>query len=811
MSEVGKGRELEVSFVIASRNEPPELLARTVTGLHETARTVPYEIVVVDDASDVPVELVPHERLTLLRTRRPFGTMRSLGLGCAQASGRVLVTLDAHMTFADDWLEHYLAAIDSRTLVCPGAWTYNLTRSLYFGVDLFWRGGVHHVWWAYNWRTVQPRDRVVDVPMVLGACYGLERATYEQLGGFSPHYRVWGMVEQDLSYRAWMSGLRVRCATRARVGHFYRKRRPEGTSVSTPDFRYNQLLFGHCQLEEELGAKLNRYLDPPPEDLSNLASPEVVAWRELVQSNRRRRDSDLLRGPLRALGRTLPVKVSKGTVRFRTGRLPASVLAERATAEERGLRDGLPVLGDPFASWVQEGLSEPAGTTRLPGGVVTFGDRALLLLGGDEGSVPALQLELLRAGAALHCAKTVSLDDAGRAVGHAAPLQLDGAEVLPEAVGSSFSGGRRPIDLVAFVTYQPGARWRLDPITEGAALLALLGLCDIAVGERASALKRLRTAVAGARCVRVRRGPARAAAGRLVRLLRKDEAAPPNDLSFVHFGTAIGLQLEDARWRRRIAASLPAGAAIQAVAAPTARFRVERQRRSGYRLRREGMGTVVRTPTLTALADELESRLHFAVARRAEEALFVHAGVVAVGDLAIVLPGRSRSGKSTLVRALVRAGARYLSDEYAVVDERGRVWPYPKALHVRNGNGLVTRVPIETLGGQQRYRPAEVALVVDTAYVPGSVWDPAEVSVGDAYLSLMDNAVRAKELPSATLKRTTAMASDAMRLRGPRPEAEEVARDLLDRLEAWIPGQPPGPEVPSQQRAQPEKSRVRRG
>jgi hypothetical protein len=33
----------------------------------------------------------------------------------------------------------------------------------------------------------------------------------------------------------------------------------------------------------------------------------------------------------------------------------------------------------------------------------------------------------------------------------------------------------------------------------------------------------------------------------------------------------------------------------------------------------------------------------------------------------------SYSGKTTLVSELIRAGATYYSDEYAVIDERGRV------------------------------------------------------------------------------------------------------------------------------------------
>src|ERR687894_479249 len=50
--------------------------------------------------------------------------------------------------------------------------------------------------------------------------------------------------------------------------------------------------------------------------------------------------------------------------------------------------------------------------------------------------------------------------------------------------------------------------------------------------------------------------------------------------------------------------------------------------------------------------------------------------VVARGGRALVRPGPSLSGKTTLVAALVRSGAAYLSDEFAVLDPEGRVHPY---------------------------------------------------------------------------------------------------------------------------------------
>ena len=61
--------------------------------------------------------------------------------------------------------------------------------------------------------------------------------------------------------------------------------------------------------------------------------------------------------------------------------------------------------------------------------------------------------------------------------------------------------------------------------------------------------------------------------------------------------------------------------------------------------------------SVQADADVVESWDQLAVATLAKELVFVHAGVVGWRNRAIVIPGRSLSGKSTLVLALVVAVA----------------------------------------------------------------------------------------------------------------------------------------------------------
>src|SRR5215213_8179122 len=64
----------------------------------------------------------------------------------------------------------------------------------------------------------------------------------------------------------------------------------------------------------------------------------------------------------------------------------------------------------------------------------------------------------------------------------------------------------------------------------------------------------------------------------------------------------------------------------------------------------------------------IESQLRTWIAVQAPNSIFVHAGAVAHNGGAIIVPGESFSGKTTLVAELVRRGAIYLSDEFAVID-----------------------------------------------------------------------------------------------------------------------------------------------
>jgi hypothetical protein len=147
---------------------------------------------------------------------------------------------------------------------------------------------------------------------------------------------------------------------------------------------------------------------------------------------------------------------------------------------------------------------------------------------------------------------------------------------------------------------------------------------------------------------------------------------------------------------------------------------------------------------------------------------------------AILLPGRSFRGKSTLVAALVRAGATYYSDEYAVLDDRGRVHPYARPLSLRREGGLgAARLPVEALGGTVGEHPLPVGLVAVTHYRAGAQWRPRRLSPGQATLALLNETVAARSRPVTALRTLHRVAAGAATFRGVRGEAEENAPLIL--------------------------------
>lgn len=182
------------------------------------------------------------------------------------------------------------------------------------------------------------------------------------------------------------------------------------------------------------------------------------------------------------------------------------------------------------------------------------------------------------------------------------------------------------------------------------------------------------------------------------------------------------------------------------------------------------------------VAEGVIASLELWVAEHAEGVVFVHAGVVAVGEYALLLPGRSSTGKTTLTAELLRLGADYGSDEYAVLDAEGRVHAYPRPLRLRTADSR-PRVPAAEFGAAVFVGSRTVAAVASVQHEVGADLTLRPLSAGSAVLRLFDNTVCAASRPAESLDvlvRATAAPFDG--LEGVRGEARAAGPKVLNVL-----------------------------
>ena len=261
-------------------------------------------------------------------------------------------------------------------------------------------------------------------------------------------------------------------------------------------------------------------------------------------------------------------------------------------------------------------------------------------------------------------------------------------------------------------------------------------------------------------------------------------------LSFTSYGVRVGLRVNDASILDQIVARLPPGAKPSSTRVVDHLYSL-----TGYtggtngKIRRFNLGywnlvRFARSRSFEDMLNEFESHVQLTVAEYAPRRVFVHAGVVGWKGAAILIPGASYSGKTTLVAELIRAGAAYYSDEYAVIDERGRVHAYPRPLGIRSPDAArAKKVKAREMGAEVGAKPLRVGLVISTRFKEAARWRPRELTRGKGVLEMLSNTVSARTQPELVLNVLPRALETAKILKGARGEARNVVDSILAQAE----------------------------
>ena len=257
----------------------------------------------------------------------------------------------------------------------------------------------------------------------------------------------------------------------------------------------------------------------------------------------------------------------------------------------------------------------------------------------------------------------------------------------------------------------------------------------------------------------------------------------PHQIPFEAFGLEIRFCTNSPELLERVEPMLPPGWRRRPRSSKQMRLGLLEEDEDVYSIYRDS-NCIHNAPGREHALTILETQLSAYIGIESRDFVAVHAGVVADADRAIVMPGRSFSGTTTLVRALVEAGAVYYSDELAMLDDAGRVHPYARQLSFRPPDGGPVDLRAEELGGVAGTEPLPVGMVILTRYRPGGVWQPRQLSAGAGALAMLEHTIPSENRPEQAMRVARKAIDGAVALEGERGEADELAGVLLENLRA---------------------------
>lgn len=202
------------AVVVVALNEAHSVLRRTLASVvRRSPRVLLREVVVVDDASDIPVDLQagPARLVRVLRNTRREGIVRSRLRGVFATTAPTITFLDAHVECNIGWLEPLLARVaDNPTvLIAPQIDVINPATFEYASSGMAPMRGAFS--WELDFKWIPQVDgsaagAPIRTPALAGGLFTVDRNFFLRLGTYDDGMEVWGGENLELSFRAWMCG-----------------------------------------------------------------------------------------------------------------------------------------------------------------------------------------------------------------------------------------------------------------------------------------------------------------------------------------------------------------------------------------------------------------------------------------------------------------------------------------------------------------------------------------------------------------------------------------------------------------------------
>lgn len=231
--EIPSSEKPLVSIIIPVFNQTDYTL-QCLQSVVQNTKEIAYEVIVVDDCSTERAihQLTRVKGLILHRNKTNLGFIKNCNLGAAMARGAYVVMLNNDTEVQPGWLN---ALLDTFRLH-PDAGLVG-AKLIYPDGRLQEAGGI--VWsdgtaWNYGHRS-NPHDAeyayVKEVDYCSGAAVMIEKALYDELGGFDLRYVPAYYEDTDMAFKVRLAGKKVYFQPAAQVIHY--EGISNGTDTST--------------------------------------------------------------------------------------------------------------------------------------------------------------------------------------------------------------------------------------------------------------------------------------------------------------------------------------------------------------------------------------------------------------------------------------------------------------------------------------------------------------------------------------------------------------------------------------------------
>jgi len=230
-----------VAVIMSALNE--EYIEQTIGTLLARSSAHLSEIIIVDDCSDVPVDISTYKcggdepvvlqsaRITqdgeefsspcmrCIRNNERLGLIRSRNIGARAASSDIIISMDPHIKVDPNWLPPIVERLEAN-YKCIGI---PLTRGLNAerweespnkDAKTAWRWDLDFYW---------ANDDKTDLsPAMAGHCFAFTKRWFDESGGLDDGMEKWGGENIEFSLRTWLCGGSVEIIRESTTAHWFK-------------------------------------------------------------------------------------------------------------------------------------------------------------------------------------------------------------------------------------------------------------------------------------------------------------------------------------------------------------------------------------------------------------------------------------------------------------------------------------------------------------------------------------------------------------------------------------------------------------